>query len=542
MHVTEIYQDAYELGSWLTYAEPQGESNMTLVSGNDVSGHRIGGSLNPCDYNYGTSNTFYFTSQIYDEYSYVNLYNQGDTYFVVGLQELGGFYEYAFNATDYILILLEYEAVGEKGVFEKRIERLMFENDDIAAICPTGKVKLTDIRRGSPVKATYYFIEKSDLSGKFLPKSWSEDTKLCNGPCDDDPLPPNPTPTPSPEACPQIGAWSGTATSDESYYDSDVTFNVSNTDGCKIDPGLEFKDLDIPGCYVFTGSFDREISINSDGTFGASLVESSPIGTAFFTVDGEFISETEVEGTWKFSGPASIDPVPCGAVGTWSASYLGAARTDTLIEDDFSSDLGWIDESGGNLYRDTSNKWLVFNTNRGETRRWLMPISLSTTSFQLDFNLNVTSNYGNGKMIVGLIETLDNVSAWPGVASSGYFAHISQSAIGFFEKYDDDTLIYYPDPLGFSQNSWYQVSIIVDVGNWSLTLFDNTGTLIDTQSGTLSNSHTGYSYIYLGLDNLSGFETLTGYVDDVSVSPLPQAEGVLSGTNIDYLIKLWKDE
>ena len=98
-----------------------------------------------------------------------------------------------------------------------------------------------------------------------------------------------------------------------------------------------------------------------------------------------------------------------GAVTSGPVWEFTTVSSNLIFEDDFSSDKGWIDESGGNLYRDTTNQWLVYNTSRADTRRWLMPISMNSSNFQLEFRFNVTSHSGNGKMIVGLVETLDNV-------------------------------------------------------------------------------------------------------------------------------------
>ena len=197
-------------------------------------------------------------------------------------------------------------------------------------------------------------------------------------------------------------------------------------------------------------------------------------------------------------------------------SSNSVAFTDDLIfADDFSENQGWIDQSDSFLFRDLSNQWLSYSTNRGSTRRWLMPISMNTDNFRLDFRFNVTSNSGNGKMIVGIVETLDNVEPWPGVGSSGYFAHLSQSQIDFFEKYDDETLVYHSDALGYAQNNWYQASIEINGGSWTMSFYANTGSLLGTQNGLLSDSHSGYTYIFLGLDNLSGWETQTGFLDDL---------------------------
>jgi formylglycine-generating enzyme required for sulfatase activity/plastocyanin len=194
MYAREIYSDAIYQKYFLTHFgnSPVGTSNMLQVNGDEVEGHHPGGPVNPCYYDYGTDQTFFRNSEIYDSFSYMNLYQTSElegsrVFYVIGLEEITKYYEGPGNPTDRILVLLEYESV-KNNLIEKRVEHLVFKPAQIE-ICPTAKIVLHEIRQGSPVTVTYYFIENGHLSQVFPPKTWSDGTSLCFGECSTDILP-----------------------------------------------------------------------------------------------------------------------------------------------------------------------------------------------------------------------------------------------------------------------------------------------------------------------------------------------------------------
>ena len=202
---------------------------------------------------------------------------------------------------------------------------------------------------------------------------------------------------------------------------------------------------------------------------------------------------------------------------------------DVLVfEEDFSSDKGWIDESNGHIYRDTVNERLVYNVIRNETRRWLMPIKISPDSFELSFRFNVTGGGGNKHFYVGLVEELGfPITTGAGIQSSGAFLGLFSlggygTRVALLESYQsgDFSLPLNGDngiPYG-GYNVWHRVSLSVDSGNWTVTLWDDLGTQLGQESGTFTDSHSVYNYIFIGLDQMgNGWEWSTGYIDDISV-------------------------
>ena len=64
--------------------------------------------------------------------------------------------------------------------------------------------------------------------------------------------------------------------------------------------------------------------------------------------------------------------------------------------------------------------------------------------------------------------------------------------------------------------------MIINNGNWVVKLYNNLGILAGSESGSLSNSHSSYGYIYLGLDDLDGWEDQTGHIDNISVKKMTE--------------------
>ena len=69
-----------------------------------------------------------------------------------------------------------------------------------------------------------------------------------------------------------------------------------------------------------------------------------------------------------------------------------AASSSLLLEDDFSTDKGWVDESGGFIYRDASNEWLILS---GKPQYPAPSITCLSTPPRIlsrsDFRFNTTS-------------------------------------------------------------------------------------------------------------------------------------------------------
>ena len=49
----------------------------------------------------------------------------------------------------------------------------------------------------------------------------------------------------------------------------------------------------------------------------------------------------------------------------WTTKKIGALSSSCgglIFSDDFSTDKGWIDQSSGRIYRDTTNQWLILHS------------------------------------------------------------------------------------------------------------------------------------------------------------------------------------
>jgi len=198
-----------------------------------------------------------------------------------------------------------------------------------------------------------------------------------------------------------------------------------------------------------------------------------------------------------------------------------------LLHDDFSTAMGWIDETGGYFYRDTANQWLVWQTHRDYTRRYRIPIYASATSAEYDFRINMNWAAGNMGVWIGLIEDLDGPggSIW-GLDFTGFAAGVgSDTAYGnkilMLSRYRDGTwqgissdqsTIYWGP-----YNTWRRVTVTIDRGTWLIVVRTDSGAEVGRMSGALTGTHSAYRYLMVFYDYYGGWENAMGQIDDVWV-------------------------
>ena len=125
--------------------------------------------------------------------AYHNLFSDGNTVkFVLGTMDLSKFYAREgyeglsrLNKTDFLLVLIFYENEDN----ETLVNRMLLRNTKTAIldICVASEIELPGIKEGSPVRVTYYLIEKGRIDTRydddgviaFWDPPWS-----CNGPCE----------------------------------------------------------------------------------------------------------------------------------------------------------------------------------------------------------------------------------------------------------------------------------------------------------------------------------------------------------------------
>lgn len=118
--------------------------------------------------------------------SYLGMDLENDmVYFVLGLQDMSPFSGALlgqYDRTDDLIILLEYE--DNNG--DPRVNRMLIENTRLRTFfCYAGYMALPDIREGSEVKVTYYFLEDGRPETRFtsVQRPITNDKKLCYRSC-----------------------------------------------------------------------------------------------------------------------------------------------------------------------------------------------------------------------------------------------------------------------------------------------------------------------------------------------------------------------
>jgi formylglycine-generating enzyme required for sulfatase activity len=223
-------------------------------------------------------------------------------------------------------------------------------------------------------------------------------------------------------------------------------------------------------------------------------------------------------------------------------SLRGGAQPATVqtqsvvFRDDFSTDKGWINETGGRFYRDAANGWLSWNVDRSADLRYYIPITPFSSDFRLQVRLRATDWNSNDSLYIGLVENMEGPH--PVFATGAFFAFGWHGGVGNkinphiafldgtppigWDSYDPATYITY------SLDRWYRVSYEIAGGTWSLTVFDDFGTEVGHLSGAMPSTHTAYHYVMLGNRLTDGAQPGFGLLDDLVVESLgPGEEGAL---------------
>jgi hypothetical protein len=191
--------------------------------------------------------------------------------------------------------------------------------------------------------------------------------------------------------------------------------------------------------------------------------------------------------------------------------------------DDFSSDLGWIDESHGEMYRDVVNEWLVWTAARDQTRRYYMPINGQATNIGLRFDFMLAQCGGNGMMYIGLAEDLTwPGDAWPGFDVTGAMVQIlcqSVYQVGVWHKYPDGTEDVHSNPNGINYDTgwWNTVEFVISGTNWTLTVYNGSGVQLGQITGTFSDEFSEFNYLWLGMDYIGTTDWMRGYFDNIEL-------------------------
>jgi hypothetical protein len=233
--------------------------------------------------------------------------------------------------------------------------------------------------------------------------------------------------------------------------------------------------------------------------------------------------------------PSSSTNVRGASVGGASESSSNAQATTLIFSDDFSTDKSWTDESGGYIHRDTANQWLLWQVQRDVTRRYYIPINADSGYIRLNYRFKVTDAGGNGDVFFGLVENLSgaqNRATFP----TGFFINMGHDTIGLdlahhYVTYSDHEPEQPPpgdcgsyacvDPATYlnleAMNVWRRIELVIDHGNWTMTLYDDNNVQMDQSSGTMASTHSRYQYLMIFRDYTGGWEWENGLLDDIEL-------------------------
>jgi hypothetical protein len=204
---------------------------------------------------------------------------------------------------------------------------------------------------------------------------------------------------------------------------------------------------------------------------------------------------------------------------------------DTLVfSDDFSTQKAWIDQSNGMVNRDNTNAWLSWQARRDTPIRYFIPVNITTDFARFDFRFKVIDAAGNGSVHLGLAETLEAPSPIWGLQATGFFVALNRDTLfgtkvamlslfsdGSYSGVDSEvSTINYT-----AMNTWRRLRVVIDQGDWTITLFDDNWDQMSQMSGTLPQQHSAYRYLLMDLEGTSGWEWETGLVDEVNVYGTP---------------------
>jgi len=201
---------------------------------------------------------------------------------------------------------------------------------------------------------------------------------------------------------------------------------------------------------------------------------------------------------------------------------INASSISQIFFDDFSTENDeWVDESNGHIFRSEENQWLEYYSARSATQRYYIPVNAEAEHVEFNFRFNTLFRNGNGGVAIGLVENL-NAPLPVTPKASGFFVHIGgwkgNSMVKYGSSYLDGTFDSMSSDLAIKYgpfNTWRHLSLIIDDGNWKIVVDDDNGNVIGQLTGTMSQKHSGYNYIFVGNDYYGGWEDQKGLIDDI---------------------------
>lgn len=227
--------------------------------------------------------------------------------------------------------------------------------------------------------------------------------------------------------------------------------------------------------------------------------------------------------------------------------------------DDFSSDIGWTNETSGDFtIRDGRLNW---NAKRSKVQKMYMPIEGYSGDFKVNFDFQLTHRQNNVWLEVGLAESLTGAQNDPANDPIGTF--IKFGWIGGGTPYS----VYYVIPLArysnqgayegnfdfrnpstyiaYTEDQWYSAMLEMSRTSWRLTVKDSRGQQVGQRTGSFPDGFGVYKYIYIGNPDNEDWPEGNGYLDNLKVKrlssqpSLPGPPSDLNGVAVPkYKVKL----
>lgn len=225
--------------------------------------------------------------------------------------------------------------------------------------------------------------------------------------------------------------------------------------------------------------------------------------------------------------------------GSSSAATLTASASLPLaFVDSFTGSTGWVDGTSGAFYRSTSGNYLVWSVKRDVTRRYYKAINIDPANVKLSFRYLVSQASGNGDVIFGLAESLSgskHLSSYP----TGFFISINHDTCGIdfahhfvtyaatspdappsADSWCNVNAAYWLDAKTINQ--WRKIDLTIQGNKYFIIMSDVNGTVLDSITGTLSSSHSRYNYLILFRDSTGGWESQSGFLDEIYLYGRPK--------------------
>ena len=229
---------------------------------------------------------------------------------------------------------------------------------------------------------------------------------------------------------------------------------------------------------------------------------------------------------WTFTPPTRTVSLPPDATGQ---DFTATASFQLPFTDDFATEKGWINDTSGDFYRDTTNEWLSWHVYRGADEKYYVPIARYSGDFRMEARIKATEWNGNANLYFGLADDLSHsfselyLPTGLFIDFSYYGGNSPPTTFRAHATYPDGNRYISPVRVPYSMNQWYRVVFTVRGVDWTIEVYDDAGNPVGQVSDVFPATHDGFDYILLWSPDTGGeWPTGDGLFDDLVVEPLEE--------------------